>query len=117
MRHAKKNLKINRDQDHKESLVKNMVTQLFLHDKIKTTERKAAFIAPRAEHIISMVTKYDTMHAIRYLHRILKDEVASRKAVETFKDRFKDHNGGFTRITKLGPRKGDNAPLVLLELI
>lgn len=117
MRHAKKDLKMNRSADHKKSLSKNMITQLFLHEKIKTTQRKASFIQAKAEHILSMVQKYDLVAAIRYLKKVLKSELASRKVLELYKDRYKERKSGFTRITKLGCRKGDNAPLVLIELL
>jgi large subunit ribosomal protein L17 len=117
MRHQQKNLQINRDQDHKESLKRNMVTQLFLYEKIKTTARKAKFIIPKAERLIQMSIKNTPLNAIRELKSVLNNELACRKVLEVYKERYKDRKGGFTRTTKLGSRKGDNAPLVLLELV
>lgn len=93
-----------------------MVTQLFLHEQIKTTVRKADFIIPQAERIVSTVKKYDTAHGIRYLKGILRSEVASRKVLELLKQRYQNKSSGFTRKVKLGFRKGDNAEMVLLQL-
>jgi large subunit ribosomal protein L17 len=117
MRHQQKNLQINRDQDHKQSLKRNMVTQLFLYEKIKTTPRKAKFIVPKVERLIQTTINTTPLQAIRELKRVLHNELACRKVLEVYKERYKDRKGGFTRTTKLGNRKGDNAPLVLLELV
>jgi len=117
MRHQQKNLQINRDQDHKQSLKRNMITQLFLYEKITTTPRKAKFIVPKAERLIQMAIHTAPVQAIRELKRVLRNELACRKVMEVYKERYKDRKGGFTRTTKLGNRKGDNAPLVLLELV
>ncbi len=116
MRHQKKTLKMNRDQDHKESLARNMITQLFLHEKIKTTEKKANFIQPKAERVLRNALSYENVRAIRYLQGIVRSETAARKTLEVFKDRYKDKKGGYTRIIKLGFRKGDNASAVMLQL-
>ncbi len=117
MRHQKKKLKIGRDQDHKESLKRNLVTQLFLHERIKTTARKAEFAIPLAERLISSALQLEGFNAVRALKRYITSDIASRKVLEVYKDRYKNRKSGFTRVTKLSFRKGDNAPLVLLELV
>lgn len=117
MRHQKKRLKLNRDQDHKQSLQRNLVTQLLLHEKIKTTARKADFAVPMVEKLLGNIRSQDTQQAIRTLKRYINNEVASRKTIEVYKERYKDRQGGFTRTIKLGVRKGDNASLVVLELV
>lgn len=117
MRHQKKRLKLNRDQDHKQSLQRNLVTQLLLHERIKTTAMKAKFAAPMAEKLLSNVMAQESHKAIRTLKGYINNEVASRKTLEVYKERYKERKGGFTRTIKLGYRKGDNATLVILELV
>lgn len=117
MRHQKKRLQIGRDQDHKQSLKRNLLTQLFLFEKIKITERKAKFIIPDAERLIQLSKIKNQREAVRLLNSVLKNELACRKVMEIYKSRYTSRSGGYTRITKLGSRKGDSAPLVLLELL
>jgi large subunit ribosomal protein L17 len=92
------------------------VTELFRHEQIRTTEAKAKAIRPQAERLISLAKRGD-LHARRMAARDVQDPEILRKLFDEIAERFDDREGGYTRVYKLGPRKGDAAPVVLLSLV
>lgn len=123
MRHrSKKPSTFNRQGDHQKAMVKNLVTSILLYEKVKTTEAKAKTVAPKVEKLITTARsvhkgEISKMHGIRELKKSVFDENASRKLLEDLAVRYAEKNSGFTRITHLGARVGDSAPMVLIELV
>lgn len=96
-------------------MLRNMATSLFRHERIRTTEAKAKELRPFAERLISLARSED-LHARRRARRHIADREVLHKLFEQIGPRFKDRPGGYTRILKLGARKGDGAELALIEL-
>jgi len=100
-----------------------MLKQLFTHERIRTTKAKAAAIRGEAERIITMARNVseagdaEKVHARRLVASKLGDNQVLAKLFDEIAPRFENRNGGYTRILKLGPRKGDSAEMVLLELV
>jgi large subunit ribosomal protein L17 len=116
MRHKVKKVKLGSDKDHTTSLMRNLAMSVIIYEKVKTTTTKAKAVQPFVERLISIAKKNEKRHAIRELERLLQHENASKKLMEVLADKYKDKDSGFTRITKLGNRAGDNAPIVQIEL-
>lgn len=116
MRHLKSFNKLNRTHSHRKMLYKNMSISLFKHSRIKTTKIKAREIRRIVEKLITKA-KTKTLHNIRVISRIIKDKAILMKLFDEIAPVYIDRNGGYTRIVKLGRRKGDGADLVYLELI
>ncbi len=117
MRHQKKNLHIGkRGKDHKESLLKNLAASIIIHEKIKTTRTKAKALAPFVERLINLAKNKDKMNAIREISKLLNHEDSSRKILDELTTRYSETTSGYTRIISIGARKGDNAPMVQIEL-
>ncbi len=123
MRHRVAGKKLGRSMGHRKALKRNLVTQLLLHERIKTTEAKAKFIRGEAEKLITMAKK-GVQNPDRFLHmrrRVsarLYDEDVARKLFNELAPRYMDRKGGYTRIRRLGEfRRGDGAELVLIELV
>lgn len=117
MRHKVKKVKLGVDKDHTTAIMRNLAMSVIIYEKIKTTAAKAKAVQPMVERLISVGKNSDKKHAIREIERILQHENSSRKIIEVLAEKYKDKTSGFTRITKLGYRTGDNAPVVQLELI
>lgn len=117
MRHRVKKVKLGSDKDHTTALMRNLAMSLIIHEKIKTTSAKAKAVQPFVEKLITIAKKKEKREAIRSIEKVLQHEDSSRKLLEVLADKYKDKNSGYTRITKLGYRNGDNAPVVQLELI
>jgi len=117
MRHQVSKVKINRNKAHLKAMLGNLAVSVILYEKVKTTHTKAKAVKPIIDRLISMAKKKDKMNAIRYLNARLPDELASRKIMDKLISRYKDRPSGFTRITKLGFRLGDAAPVVQIELV
>ena len=129
MRHRISGKKLNRSSGHRKALAKNLTYALFTHGRIKTTKTKAEFVRPYAERLITVAKRglakaeaqgdeSVAVHARRIAaSRLGNDRVMVQKLFDEIAPRFADRNGGYTRIYKLGARKGDNAPMVLLELV
>ena len=101
---------------HERMIIAGLATELFRHGRITTTETKAKRLRPLAERLITFAKRGD-LHARRKVMTVVKDKgVVHRLFVEIAPD-VADRPGGYTRITKLGPRKGDNAPMALIELV
>lgn len=117
MRHRVKKPRIGTDKSHRTALVRNLAMSLIIYEKIKTTAAKAKAVQPFVEKLITVAKKKEKREAIRQIEELLQHENSSRKLLEVLADRYKDRNSGFTRVTKLGYRNGDNAPVVQLELL
>ncbi|GGB73384.1 50S ribosomal protein L17 [Knoellia flava TL1] len=101
---------------HERLILANLVTSLFEHDSITTTESKAKRLRPLAERLITFAKRGD-LHARRRVMTVVRDKgVVHRLFVEVAPD-MAERQGGYTRITKIGPRKGDNAPMAVIELV
>ena len=108
--------KLGRRSDHRRSLFRNMVTSTLRHEHVTTTVTRAKEIRGPLEHMITLAKRGD-LHARRQALAFILDEDVVTKLFETIGPRYKDRSGGYTRITKLGPRQGDAAPLCKLELV
>lgn len=116
MRHYKKGRKLGTDASHTKAMKKSLVGALFTNDRIKTVEARAKEIRPDVDRIITWAKKGD-LHARRLAIAALGDKELVREIFEKVEQgMFADRNGGYTRIMKLGNRKGDNAPIVIMEL-
>jgi large subunit ribosomal protein L17 len=116
MRHGKAGKKLGRVTAHRWALFRNLLTALFRHERITTTEAKAKAIRALADRMISLA-KRESLHARRQVLQMVPDETVVKKLFDTVAARYAERPGGYTRIVKVGHRAGDNAPLVLLELV
>jgi large subunit ribosomal protein L17 len=116
MRHRKAGVKLNRTTSHRQAMFKNMVTSLFKHDRIRTTDVKAKELRRWAEQIITLAKRGD-LHARRQVMAIVQEKDVVHKLFENAGKRFGAMNGGYTRIVKIGRRPGDAAPISLIELL
>ncbi len=101
---------------HQKHLIRGMVASLIIDDRIRTTEAKAKLVAPWADKMITL-GKTDTLHSRRQALKLIEDDDIVHKLFAEVAPRFHDRNGGYTRILKLGPRKGDAAPMAILEFV
>ena len=108
--------KLGRDSAHRRSMLRNLVTDLFREGRITTTDMRAKEAGRQAEKLITIAKKGD-LHAIRHVLAYLFDEDVVSKLFDEIAPGYADRNGGYTRILKLGPRQGDNAETVYLELV
>ena len=116
MRHRRAGRKLGRDRDHRRSLYANLAAALFEHGRIKTTEAKAKEVRPIAEEMITLGKRGD-LHAHRQAVAFLRSKPVAHKLFAEIAPRFADRPGGYTRIVKIGPRQGDAAEMVYLELV
>jgi large subunit ribosomal protein L17 len=116
MRHQKNTRKLGRTSQHRDAMLANLVASLILHKRVKTTLAKAKAARPLAEKLVTL-GKAGTLHA----RRLAVAKIGQRDVVSMlFKDiapGFKDRQGGYTRIIKLGPRQSDSAPIAFLEWV
>ena len=101
---------------HERLMLANLATSLFEHGRITTTESKAKRLRPYAEHLITFGKRGD-LHARRQVLKRLRDKSVVHTLFDEIGPRYADRPGGYTRIVKLGPRKGDNAPMAIIELV
>src|SRR4051794_25321358 len=101
---------------HERLILGNLATALFEHGRITTTEAKAKRLRPLAERLVTFAKRGD-LHARRRVLRVVRDKTVVHTLFADIGPRYAERNGGYTRITKLGPRKGDNAPMALIELV
>lgn len=116
MRHQKKRLKLGTDASHRQAILRGLAAEVFIHEKIKTTETKAKQVRSLVEEIITLAKKGD-IHARRQVLSLFPDRALVHKIFTEIGPRFAERNGGYTRILKIGPRSGDAAPMVFLELV
>ena len=116
MRHKRTGRKLGVTTKHRKSMLRNMVTDLFRNDSLKTTDTRAKEIRRAAEKMITLA-KEGTLHKRRQAAAYVRDKEVLQKLFDELAERFKDRPGGYTRITKLGFRKGDNTPISIIELV
>ncbi len=116
MRHRRAGRKLGRTTAHREMMMRNLVTSLFLYEKIITTAAKAKELRSVAEKMVTLAKRED-LHARRQAAEVLNDDKALKRLFDTLGARYRDRNGGYTRITKLDYRMGDGAPLAAIELV
>jgi large subunit ribosomal protein L17 len=116
MRHRKDGYKLGRRSDHRLAMFRNLLTALFRHERILTTEAKAKAIRGTADEMVTLA-KRENLHARRQVLSMVPDTQVVGRLFDTIAARFADRNGGYTRIIRVGPRPGDAAPMVFLELV
>lgn len=108
--------KLGRPSAYRKSMLRNLVTDLFREGRIQTTDCRAKEARREAEKLITLAKRGD-LHARRQALAYVFDETVVTKLFEEIAPKYEDRNGGYTRILKLGPRQGDNAEVVFLELV
>ena len=108
--------KLGRNSAHRKSMLRNLVTDLFREGRITTTDMSAKEAGRQAEKLITIAKKGD-LHARRQVLEYVFDEDVVTKLFDEIAPKYQDRNGGYTRTLKLGPRQGDNAEVVYLELV
>ncbi|MFN7919575.1 MAG: 50S ribosomal protein L17 [Bryobacteraceae bacterium] len=118
MRHGVSGFKLKRDVSHRRALLRNLVTSLIINDseRIITTVPKAKAAKPLVDNMVTLA-KRDTLHSRRQAASFLMTPEAVKKLFDKIGPRFSARNGGYTRIVRIGPRKGDGAEQCLLELV
>ena len=116
MRHRVAGRKLSRHTQHRELMFRNMLVSLLQHERIRTTLAKGKELRSWADRIISL-GKQGTLHAKRRAFALLRDKGAVKRLFDEIAPKFKDREGGYTRVYKLGWRQGDGAPLSLVELV
>jgi large subunit ribosomal protein L17 len=123
MRHQVAGYRLGRSKGARIALRRNLIKQFFTHERIRTTRAKAAAIRGEAERMITIArnsasgTDDQKVHAQRLIAARLGDNSMNKRLFEEIAPRFANRNGGYTRVLKLGPRMGDSAEIVLLELV
>ena len=117
MLHRIKKIRLSADKAQTTAIIRNLAMSVIIYEKIKTTEAKAKAVRPFIDHLIGLAKTKEKREAIRLIESLLQHDNSSKKIFEVLLERYKERNTGFTRITKLGYRNGDNAPVVQLELL
>jgi large subunit ribosomal protein L17 len=112
----KKGPRLGGSPSHQRLIIANLATQLFEHGRITTTETKARVLRPVAEKLITKAKRGD-LHNRREVLKTVRDKSVVHELFTEIAPRFAERPGGYTRITKIGPRKGDNAPMAVIELV
>jgi large subunit ribosomal protein L17 len=108
--------KLGRTSAHRRALLRSLVTALVLHDRIETTEAKAKTIKPLVDKMITLGKRGD-LHARRQAAAFLIKPEAVKRLFDEVAPKYQDRNGGYTRIMKTGPRRGDAAPMAIIEFV
>ncbi|SEJ36539.1 large subunit ribosomal protein L17 [Propionispira arboris] len=108
--------KLGRDSSARKALFRHILTSFFKYERIETTEAKAKEISGLAEQLITLGKRGD-LHSRRQAIARLIDEEVVRKLFDEIAPKYNDRQGGYTRVLKLGPRRGDAAPMAILELV
>lgn len=116
MRHRNTNKILDREKAPRELMLRNMASSVLIYEKIKTTKAKAKAVKPLVDRMITLAKKGD-LNARRGLIAVLLQKNAVKKAMEVLGERYKDRQGGYTRIINLDRRQGDGAEMVQLELV
>ena len=125
MRHHMAGRHLNRSSAHRAALFRNLMTELFRYDKIETTYAKAMSVRSQAEHLVTVAkrgkTKRDAQQTDlaerRLVSAILTDQAVVKRLFDDVAPKYMERNGGYTRISRLGPRLDDGAEMVILELV
>ena len=116
MRHLKSGRQLSRNSAHRWALMRNLITALLREEKIRTTDPKAKELRRWVERVITL-GKQGSLHARRQVLAIVQDKAVVRKLFDAIGPRFKDRPGGYTRIIKIGIRRGDAAQMSVIELV
>jgi large subunit ribosomal protein L17 len=118
MRHRNSKIKsrLGKQKGHRELMLRNMMTSLFTHGKVKTTETRAKIVQSSAEKLITKIKRKDLMNAIREVKKVLFTNESSKRAIEIAKN-FENRTSGYTRLTFVGIRDGDATRMALLEFV
>ncbi|MBU1139703.1 MAG: 50S ribosomal protein L17 [Proteobacteria bacterium] len=116
MRHKKSGRRLGRTSSHREAMVRNMVTSLFEHERIVTTTPKAKEVRKVADKMITLAKRGD-LHAKRQAFSFIRSRDVVSKLFGEIQEQFAERNGGYTRIIQTGTRRGDCAPMAILELV
>jgi large subunit ribosomal protein L17 len=116
VRHRNKGRQLSRTATHKKATLRNMATALFRHERIETTTAKAKELRPYAERLITLARRGD-VHSRRLAGRKIQDRQVLGKLFDEIAPRYAERPGGYTRILKVGTRKGDAAEMSLIELV
>ena len=116
MRHQVKGRKLGRSPAHRKALFRNQLSSLVKAERIRTTLQKAKELRPLAEKVVTQGRR-DTLHARRQVNRLISDRELVKKLFDEIAPRYHERPGGYTRIIKLGPRKGDGAEMAYLEFV
>ena len=116
MRHLKKGRKLNRNASHRRALMRNLVTALLRYDRIETTDAKAKELRRWVDWMIGL-SKQGSLHARRQALAVIQDKAVVARLFDTLGPRFKDRPGGYTHAVKVGLRRGDNAPVSVVEIL
>lgn len=116
MRHRKIKGKLGRDISHRKAMLRNMVTSLFQHEQMETTDTKAKQVRIEAEKMITLAKRGD-LHARRQALSFIRDRKVAQRLFDELKDRYLDRQGGYVRVIKKGNRKGDGSPISLIQLL
>ena len=116
MRHLNAGRKLNRSSSHRKAMLRNLVTSLFQHEHLQTTDAKAKEMRRWVDRMITL-GKRNTVHARRQAAAFVRGRTIVKKLFDDIAPRFATRPGGYTRITKLGNRVGDAAPVSLIELV
>ncbi|MGB5296221.1 MAG: 50S ribosomal protein L17 [Thermoanaerobaculia bacterium] len=116
MRHQVKGRKLGRSPAHRKALFRNQLSSLVKEERIRTTLEKAKELRPLAEKAVTQ-GKRDTVHARRQVNRLISDRDLVKKLFDEIAPRYHERPGGYTRIIKLGPRRGDGAEMAFLEFV
>jgi large subunit ribosomal protein L17 len=116
VRHRKKGRQLSRTRSHRKATLRNLATSLFRHERIETTTAKAKELRPFAERLITLARRGD-LHARRLAAAKIQDREVLGKLFDEIAPRYLERPGGYTRVLKLGNRKGDAAEMSLIELV
>lgn len=116
MRHQKAGNRLGRDSSHRNAMLRNMVTSLFRHEQLETTDAKAKQLRSVAEKMITLAKRGD-LHARRQALAYINDKTITHRLFGDLKDRYLDRSGGYVRIIKKSHRKGDGAPISIIQLL
>lgn len=116
MRHRKAGRNLSRNTSHRKAMLRNMMTSLFRHEQLETTDAKAKELRPLAEKMITLAKRGD-LHARRQALAVLQDKDVAHRLFDEQKDRFLNRQGGYVRIVKKETRKGDGAPISIIQLL
>lgn len=116
MRHQKTGRKLGRNSSHRKAMYRNMVTSLFSHQQLETTDAKAKELRRVAEKMITLAKRGD-LHARRLALAYMKDKKVTHRLFDEMQEQFHDRQGGYVRVIKKGTRKGDGAPVSIIQLV
>lgn len=108
--------KLGRTTDHRKAMLRAMVTYLLENGKIETTVTRAKEVRSMAEKIIT-IGKNDSLHSKRQVYSFITKETVAKKVFDEVSPKYRERNGGYTRIIKIGPRRGDAAEMAIIELV